>query len=376
MNLTKHQRIVVKIGSSLLISGGKLNFSWLKTIAEDISQLIAQGKQVIIVTSGAVALGRKAIGKTSGELKLEEKQAASACGQTQLMQGYAKAFAPLNVAQILITFWDTERRRNYLNAKSAIETMLENGAIPIINENDVVATSELAYGDNDRLSARVAQMLGADLLILFSDVDGLYDKNPQQHADAKHIAKVAEITQKIEDMAGAPLTMYGTGGMKTKIDAAKIAVNAGCACVLTSGIAAHALQNLLADKQKFTIFTPVINSLTARKQWIVSGVKAMGEIMVDDGAAKALGQDKSLLPAGVVAVSGKFERGDLVVIKNAGGAEIARGLSAYSVENAKQIIGKKSAEIELILGYSGRCELIHRDDLVVFSTLEITPSRR
>ena len=364
MNLNKHQRIVVKIGSALLISGGKLNFSWLKTIAEDISELIAQGKQVIIVTSGAVALGRKAIGKTSGELKLEEKQAASACGQTQLMQGYAKAFAPLNVAQILITFWDTERRRNYLNAKSAIETMLENGAIPIINENDVVATSELAYGDNDRLSARVAQMLGADLLILFSDVDGLYDKNPQQHTDAKHIPKVAEITQEIESMAGAPLTMYGTGGMKTKIDAAKIAVNAGCACVLTSGIAAHALQNLLAGKQKFTIFTPVINTLTACKQWIVSGVKAMGEIAVDAGAAKALAQGKSLLPAGVVAVSGKFERGDLVVIKN-DGVEIARGLSAYSLENAKQIIGKKSAEIELILGYSGRSELIHRDDLVV-----------
>ena len=364
MNLTKHQRIVVKIGSSLLISSNKLNFSWLKTIAADISELIAEGKQVIIVTSGAVALGRKAIGKTSGELKLEEKQAASACGQTELMQGYAKAFAPLNVAQILITFWDTERRRNYLNAKSAMETLLENGAIPIINENDVVATTELAYGDNDRLSARVAQMLGADLLVLFSDVDGLYDKNPQQYADAKHIEQVKEITTEIENMAGAPLTMYGTGGMKTKIEAAKIAVNAGCACVLTSGKANHAVKALFAKKQRFTIFEPIINALTARKRWIVSGVKAMGEVIVDDGAAKALGKGKSLLPAGVVSISGKFERGDLVVIKN-NNQEIARGLSEYSIENAKQIIGKKSAEIEKILGYSGRAALVHRDDLVV-----------
>lgn len=364
MDLSKHQRIVVKIGSSLLISENELNFSWLKTIADDISELVAQGKQVVIVTSGAVALGRKAIGVGLEKLKLEEKQAASACGQISLMQGYAETFAPLNIAQILLTFWDTERRRNYLNAKSAIETMLENGVIPVINENDVVATSELAYGDNDRLSARVAQMVGADLLILLSDIEGLYDKNPHLHDDAKHIPRVRTICENIEAMAGGSSTDFGTGGMVTKIEAARIAVNAGCEFVLTSGEEDHAIKKLMQGGKKFTSFDPIDNALTARKQWIVSGVKAMGTIIVDDGAARALARGRSLLPAGVTKVSGRFERGDLVVIMN-NNEEVARGLSAYSVDNARKIIGKQSDEIEDILGYSGRSELIHRDNMVV-----------
>jgi glutamate 5-kinase len=364
MDLAKHQRIVIKIGSSLLISENQLNFSWLKTIAADIFELLEQGKDIIIVTSGAVALGRNAIGKNSGALRLEEKQAASSCGQNHLMQGYVQALAPRNVGQVLLTFWDTERRRNYLNAKSAIETIIDNGAIPVINENDVIATAELAYGDNDRLSARVAQMLDADLLILLSDVDGLYDKNPQLFKDAKHIDVVKKITAKIEGMAGDAGSLHGTGGMKTKIEAAKIAVNSGCDCVLSSGKAKHAIKKIFAGKQKFTIFQSLESSRNARKQWIVSGVKAMGKIKIDDGAARALSKGKSLLPAGVTGVTGKFERGDLVVVTN-NGLEIARGLSAYSIANAKKIIGKKSEEIEAILGYSGRSELIHRDNMVV-----------
>lgn len=373
MNFSKAKRIVIKIGSSLLISGNALNAAWLKTIAEDIAELVSAGKEVIIVTSGAVALGRHAINrevsdKNSAKLKLEEKQAASACGQSKLMQGYSSVFAPINVAQILITFWDTERRRNYLNARNAIEVLLANGVIPIINENDVIATAELAYGDNDRLSARVAQMLSADLLVLLSDVDGLYEQNPHQHPNAKHIGLVEEISAEIEAMAGGATSKYGTGGMTTKIEAAKIAVNAGCGCVLSSGKAEHALSQIFAKKQKFTFFAPKTTALSARKQWIIGGVKPMGKIFVDAGAAKALGQGKSLLPAGVKSVSGKFERGDLVIILHKDGEferEIARGLVAYSVQNAKKIIGKKSDEIEEILGYSGRAELIHRDDMVV-----------
>lgn len=365
MDLSKHQRIVIKIGSSLLISENQLNYSWLKTIAEDIFELLEQGKDIIIVSSGAVALGRKAIGRNSGKLSLEEKQAASSCGQIHLMDGYAKALAPRNVAQVLLTFWDTERRRNYLNAKSSIETIINNGAIPVINENDVIATAELAYGDNDRLSARVAQMLNADLLILLSDVDGLYNKNPQLFKDAKHIDVVKTINAEIEDMAGDPASMHGTGGMRTKIEAAKISVNAGCACVLSSGQSKHAIKKIFTNKQKFTVFEALENERNARKQWIVSGVKAMGKVKIDDGAARALAKGRSLLPAGVVGVTGRFERGDLVVVTNKEGVEIARGLTAYSIENAKKIIGKQSDEIEAILGYSGRSELIHRDNMVV-----------
>ncbi len=368
MNFKKYQRIVVKIGSSLLISENQLNYSWLKTIAEDISVLKSEGKEVIIVTSGAVAIGRKAISRATGYLRLEEKQAASATGQTELMQGYANALAPYSVAQILLTFWDTERRRNYLNAKNAIETMLENNIIPIINENDVIATTELAYGDNDRLSARVAQMLGADLLILLSDVDGLYNKNPQTHDDAEHIERVELIDSDIEDMGGGAESAVGTGGMVTKIEAAKIATNSGCDCILTSGLEDNAISKLSSLKpsggKAFTIFESKTNALSARKQWIVSGVQAMGELMVDAGAAKALKAGSSLLPAGVVSVEGEFERGDLIVVMHAE-EEIGRGLSAYSSGNAEKIIGRQSDDIESILGYSGRSELIHRDDLVV-----------
>ncbi len=365
MNINNFKRIVFKLGSSIITSEtGEIRGEWLKSLAEDISGLISQGKEVIIVTSGGVSLGRKFIGKPDGKLKLEEKQAAVACGQIELMQGYKKAFKPLQVAQVLLTAWDTEKRRSYLNAKSAIETLLKLKIIPVINENDVVATSELNYGDNDRLSARVAQMLTADLLIIFSDVDGLYDSNPNTNKSAKHIAEVKQITAAIEEMAGEPAGKHGTGGMRTKIEAAKIAVRAGCDCVITNGHKLNSLTNLTAGKQKFTRFASSVNPLTARKKWIVSGVKPMGEIIIDHGAATALAKGRSLLPAGATGITGNFERGDLVIVRSANG-EIGRGLCAYSTEDAKKIIGKKSSEIEKILGFSGRDELIHRDDLVL-----------
>ena len=365
MDINKFTRIVFKLGSSIITSdNGEIRAEWLISLAKDISALIAQGKEVIIVTSGGVSLGRKFIGKPNGKLKLEEKQAAVACGQIELMQGYKAAFKPLNVAQVLLTAWDTERRRSYLNAKSAIETLLKLKIIPVINENDVVATSELNYGDNDRLSARVAQMLAADLLIIFSDVDGLYDDNPNINKNAKHISEVPQITPEIEAMAGEPAGKHGTGGMRTKIEAAKIAVRAGCDCVITNGHNLGSLGNLINGKQKFTRFASQVNPLTARKKWIVSGVKPMGEIIIDNGAATALSKGNSLLPAGAVGVKGNFERGDLVIVRTES-AEIGRGLVAYSTSDAEKIIGKKSGEIEKILGFSGRDELIHRDDLVL-----------
>ena len=372
MDFTESKRIVLKLGSSIITAGtGEIREKWLKALASDIRKLVKQNKEIIIVTSGGVALGRKFIGKPNGKLKLEEKQAAAACGQTELMRGYQRVFKPLKVAQVLLTAHDTERRRSYLNAKAAMETMLSLGIIPIINENDVVATAELNYGDNDRLSARVAQMLRADLLIIFSDIDGLYDGDPTHNKHAKHIDLVENITAEIEAMAGDPSSKTGTGGMRTKIEAAKIAVRAGCDCIITNGHKLNPLNNLINNKQIYTHFTSQISPLKARKQWIVSGVKPMGEIIIDAGAARALAAGKSLLPAGAVAVKGDFERGDLVIIRGHGGdlgavgGEIGRGLVAYPADEALRIIGKKSLEIERILGYAGREELVHRDDLVM-----------
>ncbi|PIR32635.1 MAG: glutamate 5-kinase [Alphaproteobacteria bacterium CG11_big_fil_rev_8_21_14_0_20_44_7] len=367
MDFLSFNRIVIKVGSSLLSNkNGQINQPWLKSLADDVTELRKKGVEVIIVTSGGVALGRGYINRPTGELRLEEKQAAVACGQLELMQGYKNAFAPDNIAQILITIQDTERRRNYLNVRNALETLIKNHVIPIINENDVVATAELNYGDNDRLSARVAQMLDADLLVIFSDVDGLYTKNPMKHEDSEHVPEVHKISKAVENMAGKPTSNVGTGGMQTKIEAAKIATAAGCHCVITQGAGENPLHALYNGKLKYTKFISQTTPLTARKQWIVSGVKPMGEIIVDKGAAEALKNGSSLLPAGATAVSGKFERGDLVIIKSPEG-EIARGLSSHSAENTKLILGKKSSETPAILGYSGRDELIHRDNMVITS---------
>ena len=357
------KRIVIKIGSSTITGKNRaIREKWLKTVAKDIRGL--KGKsEVIIVTSGATAVGYNAIAK-SGKLKLEEKQAACAVGQIGLMQAYQKALKPTAVAQVLLTISDTERRNSYLTAKRSIETMLKAGIVPVINENDVVATAELRYGDNDRLSARVAQMMEADLLVIFSDIDGLYTGNPRDDKNAKHIAVVEEITRDIEKMAGGAGSDVGTGGMATKIEAAKIAVRAGCDTIITNADGNNPLKKLLSGKAKYTIFKSKISPLTARKQWIVSGVKPMGEIEIDEGAAAALAKGRSLLPAGAVNIWGEFERGDLVIIKTANG-EVARGLTAYSSEDARKIIGKKSTEIEHILGFTGRGELVHRDDMVI-----------
>ncbi len=358
------KRIVIKIGSSTITDKNRLvREKWLKSVAKDIRG-VKDKTEVVIVTSGAAALGAKAITK-SGKLTLPEKQAACAIGQISLMQAYVSAFKPLPVAQVLLTISDTEQRHRYLNAKNSIETILKAGAIPVINENDAVATAELKYGDNDRLSARVAQMLGADLLVIFSDIDGLYTGNPKTDKDAKHIDVVEEITRDIEKMAtGGSSSDVGTGGMTTKIEAAKIAVRAGCDTIITNGDINNPIRKLLDGKVKFTRFISRISPLTARKQWIVSGVKPMGEIEIDSGAAAALAKGKSLLPAGATQIWGEFERGDLVIIKS-GEQEIARGLTAYSSEDARKIIRKKSSELEHILGFTGRNELVHRDDMVI-----------
>lgn len=359
------KRIVIKIGSSTITDKNRLvREKWLKTVAKDIKDIKKISKaDFIIVTSGAAALGAKKISK-SGKLKLEEKQAACAVGQVPLMLAYMNAMKPLLVAQVLLTISDTEKRNSYLNAKTSIETMLDSGIIPVINENDVVATAELRYGDNDRLSARVAQMLGADLLIIFSDIDGLYTANPHSDKNAKHLDIVEEITRDIEKMAGGSASDVGTGGMVTKIEAAKIAVRAGCDTIITNGNINNPLKKLFDGKVKHTRFKSKISPLTARKQWIVSGVKPMGEIEVDEGAVAALLKGKSLLPAGATQIWGDFERGDLVIIRTAE-AEVARGLTAYSSDDARKILRKKSSELEQILGFTGRQELVHRDDMVV-----------
>lgn len=361
------KRIVIKIGSSTITDKKRLiRDKWLKSVAKDIKEIrnkAASKPDFIIVTSGAAALGAKAISR-SGKLKLEEKQAACAVGQVPLMQAYQAAFKPVAVAQVLLTITDTEKRNSYLNAKTSIETMLKSGVVPVINENDVVATAELRYGDNDRLSARVAQMLGADLLIIFSDIDGLYTANPNTDKSAKHLDIVEEITKEIEKMAGGSASDVGTGGMITKIEAAKIAVRAGCDTIITNGDINNPLKKLIEGKVKHTRFKSKISPLNARKQWIVSGVKPMGEIEVDPGAAAALAKGKSLLPAGATNIWGEFERGDLVIIRTSEG-EVARGLTAYSSEDARKIIRKKSSELEHILGFTGRQELVHRDDMVI-----------
>lgn len=372
--IVKAKRIVIKVGSSLMVNqdSGDLRETWLKTLANDVAYLKQQGKDVIIVTSGSVALGRKYITSTKRSLKLEEKQAAAACGQPQLVKKYQEFLEKHNihVAQILLTVFDSENRRNYLNAKNTLETLLANGIIPIINENDTVATEELRFGDNDRLAARVAQMTSADLLILFSDVDGLYTSNPRVEPTAKHISEVKDITHSIEDMAGGALSDgIGSGGMVTKIEAAKIAVSGGCSMILASGKENNPVKHL-ENGAKHTVFLSHDNPQKARKNWIASSLQISGEIIIDDGAVKALQIGKSLLPAGVIDITGKFDRGEAVLVRDSRLTKIAIGLCAYASDDAKLIMGQKSQEIENIIGFAGRNELIHRDNLVLIGSKE------
>lgn len=362
------RRIVVKIGSSLLADAGtgKLKADWLAALGDDVAALKGGGKDVIVVSSGAIALGRLSLGLAPGALNLEESQAAAAVGQVDLAHAYEEVFKAHDLvsAQVLLTLGDTEERRRYLNARSTIETLLRLGAIPVVNENDTVATAEIRYGDNDRLAARVASMVSADCLVLLSDVDGLYSAPPGSDANAEFISEVAEITPEIEAMAGDTGTDLSRGGMVTKIEAAKIAVAAGTDMVIARGTELHPLR-ALANDGRCTWFLAHSTPVASRKRWIAGALEPAGTVVVDAGAEGALKSGKSLLPAGVASVEGTFQRGDLVVIRNTQGAEVGRGLISYGCEDAKRIIGHKSDEIDKILGYRRRSELIHRDDMAL-----------
>jgi glutamate 5-kinase len=359
---------VVKIGSALLVerASGRLRSTWVNSLADDVAALVAKGKDVILVSSGAIALGRHQLGLPKGELALEQSQAAAAVGQVSLAHAYQEVFRARGLlgAQILLTLGDTEERRRYLNARRTIETLLASRAIPVVNENDTVATSEIRYGDNDRLSARVASMVSADCLVLLSDVDGLYSAPPAGDPAARHIPVVTAITPEIEAMAGDAGTELSRGGMKTKIEAGRIALAAGTHMVITTGKTLNPLA-AIGEGCRCTWFIAASDPVTAKKRWIAGQLEPKGAVEVDAGAEKALTQGKSLLPAGVVRIEGSFERGDAVVIRSREGREIGRGLAAYSSGDAERIIGKRSGEIAGILGYAGRSELIHRDDMAL-----------
>ncbi len=364
------KRLVVKIGSALLVDEetGEVRSAWLDSLADDVAAFRARGLEVLIVSSGAIALGRRQLGLTGKKRKLalEEQQAAAAAGQIRLAHAYQESLGRhgLVVSQILLTLRDTEEWRRHLNARNTLGALLRLGAVPVINENDTVATEEIRFGDNDRLAARVAQMISADTLLLLSDIDGLYTADPRRARDARLVPEVREITAEIEAMAGTARPGYSSGGMVTKLAAAKIATSAGCRMVIAMGRADHPLA-ALERGAACTWFLPKTSPLTARRQLIATALSPAGSVTVDAGAAKALKANKSLLPAGVTAVDGRFERGDAILVRDEAGCEVARGLSAYSAADARRIMGHKSAEIEALLGYRGREELIHRDDLVL-----------
>ncbi len=362
-------RVVVKIGSALLVDAerGVVHRKWLESLAADIAVMRTRGQDVIIVSSGAIAVGRRYLGLAEGRLRLHEQQAAAATGMVRLAHAYQEVLNAhdLTLAQVLMTLDDSENRRRYINARNTLDTLLRLGAVPLINENDTVATDEIRFGDNDRLAARVAAMVSADVLIVLSHMDGLYEQDPRQFADAAHVAEVkGEISPEIEAMAGTEMSTDGSGGMVTKLAAGRIAMSAGTTMVIADGTAEHPLSRLEAGA-RCTWFSPSANPKTARKKWIAGSLKPIGSLTLDAGALKALNAGKSLLPAGVTDIVGDFQRGDALSVCDPGGKEIARGLAAYSAEDARQIMGHKTGEIETILGYRGRDELIHRDDLVL-----------
>ena len=364
------RRLVIKVGSALLVDEekGDIRRAWLDALADDIARLKKRGVEVVLVSSGAIAAGRRHLGLLHKGLKLEEKQAAAATGQIRLAHAWQGALArhDITVAQILLTPDDTEQRRRHLNARSTISQLFKLGAVPVINENDTVATDEIRFGDNDRLAARVAQMVSADTLVLLSDIDGLYTADPRRDKEARHIGVVSEITPEIEAMAGEAPDGFSHGGMVTKIIAAKIALSAGCRMIIALGKPEHPIA-AIEKGGVCTWFVPSAEPKTARKRWIAGSLKPAGSLRVDAGALAALASGKSLLPAGVTGVDGSFERGDLVVVCGPNDVEVARGLVAYSAGDAARIKGHKSREIETLLGYRGRDEMIHRDDLVLTS---------
>jgi glutamate 5-kinase len=366
--LADFRRIVVKVGSSLLVDSraGRVNREWLASLAADIARLHGERREILVVSSGAIALGRSVLKLTDGPLKLEDSQAAAAVGQIALARTWAEALGAhgIGAGQVLVTLGDTEERRRYLNARATIAKLLEWRAVPVINENDTVATTEIRYGDNDRLAARVATMTSADLVVLLSDVDGFYDAPPKDNPQAAFVPVVTRITPEIEAAAAPAGSGLSRGGMLTKIEAAKIATTAGIHLVIASGRIAHPLK-AIADGARCTWFPTPANPVTARKRWIAGSLEPKGTVTIDAGAVAALRRGKSLLPAGVVQLDGSFERGDAVVVRGPDGAEIGRGLVAYDAADADRIRGKSSGDIQHILGFAGRTEMIHRDDLVL-----------
>ena len=366
--LARARRVVIKVGSALLVDGatGRLNRSWLETLIEDIVRLRRAGKQVVLVSSGAIALGRRHLGLSKGPLRLEESQAAAAVGQIRLAHAYKELLEDreIPVAQVLLTLEDSEQRRRYLNARATLSELLARGAVPVINENDTVATAEIRYGDNDRLAARVAQMISADCLLLLSDIDGLYTADPNRDPAAAFIPVVRAITPEIEAMAGGSASEVGRGGMTTKVMAARIAVAAGVHMCISAGAHRHPVRRI-EQGALCTWFVPSETPVAARKQWIAGTLRPAGSLVIDDGARRALKQGRSLLPAGVTGLSGRFDRGDTVSLVAADGREIGRGIAAYSDQDAARIIGRRTADIEGILGFRGRDEIVHRDDMVL-----------
>ena len=366
--LASHRRIVIKIGSALLVDRQTgLKTGWLEAMCDDIAGLKARGIEVMVVSSGAIALGRSVLKLPSGALKLEESQAAAAVGQIALARAWSESLSRHGIVagQILLTLGDTEERRRYLNARETLNQLMKMGSVPIINENDTVATTEIRYGDNDRLAARVATMAGADLLVLLSDIDGLYTAPPHLDPQARFLEVIPAITPAIEAMAGGAASELSRGGMRTKIDAGKIATSAGCGMIIASGKPDHPIRGIESGEARSSWFAPAGTPVTARKTWIAGQLAPAGTLVVDDGAAGALGGGKSLLPAGVREVRGDFQRGDAVAITGLDGQEIARGLAGYDADEARLIAGRKTGEIETLLGYVGRAAMVHRDDMVL-----------
>jgi glutamate 5-kinase len=366
--LSDFRRLVIKVGSTLLVDDqGQLNRGWLDKLAEDVASLASEGHEILIVSSGAIAIGSSVLGINKKRARLEDLQAAAAAGQVQLVYAYQDALRrhDIAVAQILLTPDDTENRRRFLNARRTLGKLIDRSVIPVINENDTVATTEIRYGDNDRLAARIAQLVMADALVLLSDVDGLYTADPGTDENAEHIPLVTSIGNDTLAMAGETRSDIGTGGMATKVQAASIATHAGCSTIIASGVIPHPLK-ALHDGARCTVFQATATPAAARKQWLAGVLKVSGELQIDQGAVQALRDGSSLLPVGVAMVVGNFRRGDVIALKDRSGTEIGRGLAEYSSDDAVRLVGIRSDQIEKVLGYRERATMVHRDELVLF----------